>query len=349
MKPAFMTRIVCLLALLALLCVGASAQPGYRFEPLHFPSAYVAGDGGLLVQGESYVSSITNNGTLLGWWGNNLTGEFYNMRTRRGEDLWATLPSVENSYLTDINTSGTWVGNYITPDGLTVGYIRKPSGEVITYYADPNTLYTIPYALAESGLALAVSGDELTISWFLIRPDGTRQSLGYLGQYGPNGGYGWYDVNNSGTLVGYYYDGNEIYYPVIGHGAEITRIIIPGAIGVNGVKINNRGEVAGTYVTYDPTQFDPYHSYGFVRDTSGKITTVAYVAPWPQTITTSFVWGTFTGNFYSEHGTEITAQNERGQLVGNVGAFYSGCINNQPAYLFVVRHFIATPANPGNH
>jgi hypothetical protein len=86
-------------------------------------------------------------------------------------------------------------------------------------------------------------------------------------------------INNSGEIVGYYFDKTKPAYDAAAHGfiyqnGTFTTVDGPGAVNTYLSAINNNGEIVGYYSTPDKNAFPfPYDTHGLVYD-HGTMTTL---------------------------------------------------------------------------
>lgn len=145
------------------------------------------------------------------------------------------------TYALDINSSGQLVGYDQSP---TRGYLRTNNS--VSIVSSPDLGVTIATGINDSGLIVGygnIANSETQVSF--IESHGTYtqfqyQSLGSFTQAE--------DVNNSGTLVGYYYDGEGTYHGFTGKAGKLTSFVFSDANGQDtfAKSISNNGDIVGS-------------------------------------------------------------------------------------------------------
>jgi hypothetical protein len=227
------------------------------------------------------------------------------------------IPGWFDTFANDINNSGTVVGSVDMIDdsfNLTslMGFIRKSNGSVTTYLY-PGSAFTQFDACNDAGTVLGEQFDaNFNDHQFLLDHNGRLQDLNFPGFEGVL----WTDFNDDETLLSSRFDpaiGAQV--GLLAHGSTVETFTVPGASSTIPVRINNRGEVAGSYTINHPTSIE---QHGFVRDKHGRVTTIDFNFAWPATE----VVGGATFIFAGSLGTTVSAINDHGQVLGFGLALY---------------------------
>jgi hypothetical protein len=227
---------------------------------------------------------INPAGTTAGWWYTNLGSNFFVhgfLRTPDGAFTTVDVPDASQTWVYDINATGTVAGNYNAGGGsapdLFRGFIRDASGAITTFEAPgagtgpgQGTFTAIATALNSEG---AVTGNYLDASnvyhGYVRVPNGTISTFDVPGA-GTGSGQGTSPaaINPEGSITGSYQDANNashgfVRYPF----AVIISFDIPGAANTFPGAISSSGIITGAYVDASGA----YH--GFFRYPLGAFTT----------------------------------------------------------------------------
>jgi hypothetical protein len=172
-----------------------------------------------------------------------------------------------------INDSGTIVGYQSFGASNAVGYLRKPTGAVVTLQ-DPTS--TGPYAFTE---AFGVNNEDTVVGYYWDTTNNRYSGFFYNGgnfrSYNvpglPAGSFTYVlGINDLGVFCGFYQSssGYKVVPYVNWFGYIDTNFPIAASTATEPASVNIWGQVAGYY--YDSS--DVIH--GFLRDTDGKITVI---------------------------------------------------------------------------
>jgi hypothetical protein len=134
-------------------------------------------------------------------------------------------------------------------------------------------------------------------------------------------------INNSNTIVGYYFDSNDFVHGFVYRRGKFAAVDFPGANATQVLGINDYGDIVGVYQLPGPLNF-----HGFMRH-SGEFTTID--SPRAQFGTTAFAInraGTIVGSYDDAHGFVYTAGKystlDAPQLTGEPASTQLNGINN---------------------
>lgn len=170
-----------------------------------------------------------------------------------------------------VNNWGSATGIYRpsdSPDGWG-GFIYQAGG-VVTTFSVPGQTITYPLGINDAGWIVGYySGDDGVLHGFLRDPNYRTLDVPEAGT-GVGQGTAATHINDSGEIAGVYYDSNSVEHSFLwsASGGFTTFDAIAGA-DTTVVNINAGGDIAGN--SYVPS--DDNHSYGYVRDSTGNITT----------------------------------------------------------------------------
>jgi hypothetical protein len=232
------------------------------------------------------VGDVNDRGELVGTAYPDLTSDtaFGYLRDRRGRYTRIDPPGDElRTVPSSINERGEIVGFVQSADGLH-GFVRDRGGR--------SRIFDHPDAgssAAGSGTLVRGINDGGTMVGTYIDDDGVnhcfaRDRRGRLttldhpdadGTSSPLGvGTACNDINDRGDIVGLYAAGGTEHAFVRDHRGRYRTIDVPGAAATSPGAINNRGQIAGTYVV-GTGPLDPNGvNHGFLRDRRGRITTI---------------------------------------------------------------------------
>src|SRR5690348_14435942 len=196
------------------------------------PDSFVVFDapGAGTASGQGTINYDTNNsgvstGTYIDGSGNN------HGFVRAAEGTIATFDvdgSLSQTFPDWMNNKGTVVGFYFNANvGVTDGFLRKPSGKIITFDAlGGSSSYTLCNSISDTGVVVGSYGDGTHDHSFMRARDGT------ITTFDPPDAVGSFafDINRSGTITGPYYDANVAYHGYIrAPGGSLTEFDVSGA------------------------------------------------------------------------------------------------------------------------
>ncbi len=169
-----------------------------------------------------------------------------------------TVPGATYTNVVDINERGDVSGYYGIPNGLSQGFLRNASGEIITI-SFPGQSDTIAYGLNNLGV-IAGTYSTGTSGGGMLYYNGAYKSI-VIGDRSTAVN----DINDSGYYAGSYGRANASGY-IASPSGQITILNYPGALstGVNWIKDN--GAAIGTY----QDTFGVYHTFAWSAQSGYK-------------------------------------------------------------------------------
>ncbi|GEM_PF-842911 len=276
---------------------GGTAYAGYMFTTIDDPNAqfYPA----------TFANAVNNSGQIVGSYSTaefTSTGFLYNSGSFSDvTDTNFQFGSHTNStFPNGINSSGVIVGSYNNFFG----------NRGFEYNAGTFTDITVAGSFGTYATGINDSGQIVGYSYNGTIDNGFLDASGVFSTISdPNAGSSFgqgtfpWDINNSGVIVGYYIDSNNIVHGFIDQNGVFTTLDDPQAGQTAGegtyvLGINNLGQVSGYYVVQGTGQDLGLDYHGFVYS-NGAFTQVDD----PDALATG--------------GTEVYKINDSGQLVGN--------------------------------
>lgn len=226
-------------------------------------------------------------------------------------------------YPSSVNNAGQATGYYrSTTTGPLHGFLVQPDGTVNTFDVT-GAAQTVPAGINGLGKIVGSFLDAANIYHGFIR------SL--AGQYAtlnaPGAGTGALQgteplsINDAGQVSGIYIDSaNDIHGFVRDAAGNYTAFDVPGAINVESAVLNQSGEIAGTYISFDSST-NCYCNHGYVRDSLGHLKTFSVPGALGLGTTTGAInkGGQITGIYFS--GNSSGAMPYRRDAVGNITTF----------------------------
>ena len=224
-------------------------------------------------------------------------------------------------YPSSVNNAGQATGYYRLNGTSTLhGFLVQPDGTVNTFDVT-GAGQTLPVGIDGLGKIVGSFVDAANIYHGFLRS--------VAGQYttldAPGAGTGAFQgteplsINDAGQVSGIYIDSaNDIHGFVRDASGNYTSFDVPGAINVETAILNQGGEIAGTYISFDSST-NCYCNHGYVRDSLGHLKTFSVPGASGLGTTTGAInkGGQITGTYFSATGAMPYARN----AVGNITTF----------------------------
>jgi hypothetical protein len=254
------------------------------------------------------------------------------------------VPGAVSTIVADMNDVGQVAGYYSPGKGPqdVLGFLRASDGNLQTFSASSNALYTQPFAINNSGV---ITGTYWVTEYSQI--GFVRSSTGEIAEFAPPGTVHTmpFAISDGGVITGTYYDATNAYHGFVRDASgNVVSFDAPGADNFTWASaINASGEIVGEY------QDRSGSIHGFLRDATGNFTafdepdatggeTVATAINTSGEVTGYYVDALNTthgyirdaaGNFTSfdvpgqNLATNPTSINDAGQITGlGTGSFY---------------------------